>query len=251
MHIGRACVSIDLGPTSSLKFWNPWAQGWHFNTSRCPWGSETDSRVIHAVELLTRAIDIGKDSSKHAEALWRLGECLHPAQDVNAHAPGFVTKYEYATFRGADIFSHVTFKGEEADNPFHIQSDAHAPAYSPPTVNTEDNLSEHIRISQRYSDTKTTTEFCMLIFLLCCPDFPIFTIEEKIKRTWGITTVKETSKTPKNPADRKTFLLEKLADIITRIQNRNMRIGVGAGKMPDYVDPYGIIRAILNIPAVL
>ena len=128
--VARADNAVDSGRTGPM----PWQdQSRHFNTNPdAASGSQDDSRIQHAEQSLSRAIQLHQRASTLAQgnfinrfrssfvekrALRELGTGIHSLQDVAAHADQFVTP---RTTLGVSYLQHLDHM--DADNPRDIQT---------------------------------------------------------------------------------------------------------------------------------
>ncbi|OGT06352.1 MAG: hypothetical protein A2X78_04030 [Gammaproteobacteria bacterium GWE2_37_16] len=187
-HIAHYSNSIDYNPMT-----NPFVdQSWHFNLSpKEADGSMRDSRLLHVLDKLIKAIMLYKEAlhlpkkkdrqKKMNEAFDELGRGLHPLQDVFAHTSAFVhdlfAEVKIAVpygvvppwlylFAKIKRFKYHDFMWAHADNPYYI---CEVDGKSPKTQIDDDKREKNKKggvPSQRYSDTKLMTYLYLLFFRL-------------------------------------------------------------------------------------
>ena len=77
--IADACANVDTGWT---VYWNPFAQGWHFNTNIMG-GDSRDTKYANSYKKAEKAAKNGKTE----DVLKELGKGLHALQDQVVHIP--------------------------------------------------------------------------------------------------------------------------------------------------------------------
>jgi hypothetical protein len=154
--IARNCEEVDHGHTDPVKhFNNKEAQGWHFNINKGEdsksAGDAGDSRIIHAIDCLQKALAKKKDNKAEA-ALGTLGRGLHSLQDTFSHTDHFV-KRKKIKIKNVNIvfYHHLKGRGIDADNPKYIDA-----GRSPLSNNAADSKEG---FSQRYTETREITLF--------------------------------------------------------------------------------------------
>ncbi len=152
--VGRECHDVDSGKTNPV--WPPphaydkRVQKWHFNTNA--WeghvgdGDLSDTRIMIAADKHRDAVESGK--------LKKLGQGLHPLQDLFAHADKFVQTWTIPR----RCCNHVC--NMEADDPKYRNAEKD----SPPSLDSEDD-DQLLGFSQRYTNTKLITRFYVKRFL--------------------------------------------------------------------------------------
>lgn len=155
--VADACAAVETDvatkPLNLLDFGAMRvAQGWHFNVNDCEGGTYGDSRLILAIEQISKAVELFKNGCND-ESLVELGRGLHPLQDIFAHTDAFVSLYRLGSIT---FLAHLGDLGVGADDPFYIDRTKHS--YRTAVVHED-----YSSISQRYSDAKTAS----YIYLYC------------------------------------------------------------------------------------
>src|SRR3990167_3502470 len=176
-QVAKACNGVDFGSTDPISHaLDKDAQSWHFNKHHHGHdGEPTDTRIRHAVDNLSQAIDLLNNNSKLA--LIELGKGLHPLQDLFAHIEIFVESYLPCKINPEGHVFHM-----RADDPKHINYEEDSPL----SLDWEDKYP--YGFSQRYTSTKLLTKFYVKQFL----------IKQKMNRDMLSTIVKEALAFSKN-----------------------------------------------------
>ncbi|MCK4608819.1 MAG: ankyrin repeat domain-containing protein [Gammaproteobacteria bacterium] len=153
-RIAYRCNNVDFNTAKTNPVFLPtrYHQSWHFNRNYkvAPEMSEGDSRFQHGLDALFDAIHLAA-VGEHIRSVERLGEGLHPPQDMFAHTDSFVTI-------GAMYHHHKNKKGEYADVAQYTGDPrSSATIINEPEIGTG-------TLSQRYSDTKTISYIYLLLY---------------------------------------------------------------------------------------
>lgn len=141
--IGDANNGIDYGDTSPTNILSPfrtYAQSYHFSVFKYQAGYFGDTRLIHAINHLVKAIYLFNINRR--QSLEELGKGLHPLQDILAHGDTFVSIIDLPG--EDDIFHHFGTASATVADEVNFIADGSAGAQS---------LLDQ-KFNQRYTNTK-------------------------------------------------------------------------------------------------
>ena len=189
-NIAYYCNHVDFaketnpayGKMSKALYPDKIRQSWHFNTAYYEdtesYMAMADSRFEHSIKCLIKAVVqrhhalLKKSDKNYKRSLELLGQGLHPLQDMFAHTKNFVSMGHWAKLYWWPYMHHLSGrKQKEADNACFIDAEYDSPEtdikWEPEARKLgSDKDGNKIKLSQRYSDTKTMSYIYLLLYRL-------------------------------------------------------------------------------------